>query len=81
MEPISAPKRANPIYTLIDVSIVIVHLAVVALVIDWLVVASLNLNFLGMTVVGVPTMALIVWVTVKLWQMSVRSDALEQLAE
>lgn len=81
MEHSTTAKRRNPIYTMIDVTIVLVHLAIVAMVIDWLIVASLNLNFFGMAVVGVPTIALIVWVTVKLWQMSVRNDALEQLAE
>lgn len=74
METVSSPKRRNPFYTLIDVSIVIVHLAVVALILDWVIVSSFNLNLLGTFIVAAPTMALIVFATVKLWMMNAHAD-------
>ncbi|MGB7433153.1 MAG: hypothetical protein WA921_11860 [Ahrensia sp.] len=75
MENISFPKRASAFMRAIDVSIVIVHLAVVALVVDWVVVSSFNLNIIGMTVVSLPILVGVIWATVKLWIMSGRADA------
>lgn len=74
MENTSFPKRTSAFLRAIDVSIVIVHLAVVALVIDWIVVSSFNMNMLGMVIVSLPFLVGIIWATVKLWGMSGRSD-------
>lgn len=80
MEPTQKNKSSNGVLRAIDVSIVIVHLGVIALVVDWLFVASFNLNLLGMLLVAVPSMALVIWATVKLWAMSERGDT-DQILE
>lgn len=72
METVQTDKRESALFRAIDVSIVIVHLAVVALVVDWLLVSSFNMNLLGMMIVSLPFLAVIVWATVKLWSLSGR---------